>query len=545
MRTINTNKIFSTVCLVASAWGLTSCSDSFFDRYSSDTMQMETYMKNDSEVENILLDAYYYLRNVQENVIMVNGLCTDEAYDLKKNNATDYISFNEGTWDASSSTVNNIWTYSYNMINRCNSVLDKIDHVSESNRKQFQGEASFFRAYAYFTLVRLFGAVPLTDHVIENYKDLYTYDRSSKDDVYAFIKADLAKAIEDLPESYSEANHAGRATKIAAFVILADVEMTLKDFEAAKGNLKEVIDYANQNPKKLGLLDDYTSIFDSENPINKEVILAAQFNNGSTVVDNYLMRACIPAAIPASQPAYVFPDGTKSTILTSQGNSCLLMTWELYNQLRSNPQDKRFTEMVYDKAYDTSQTKSKQTDEVNVNKNGETYIPTTLKYFDKHNQGLKVCASGCDDIIYRYADVLLMYAESLNETQLTAEAKTYLDKVRTRAGIDGTTAQTQEEIRLAIENERYVELCFEGHRWYDLVRTGRINTVMEAHFNHRVQGLSATLQASNNGMSVADCDATTGKGLEWRWSKITDDILFPIPYVQRQLSPNWEQNPGY
>lgn len=532
-------------CLGAAALGVTSCSDGFFDRYNSDTMQMETYMKNDSEVENILLDAYYYLRNVQEDVIMVNGLCTDEAYDYKKNNQTDYISLNEGTWDASSATINNIWTYSFNMINRCNSVLDKIGNVSESNRKQFEGEASFFRAYAYFTLVRLFGGVPLTEHAIENYKDLYSYNRSSKEEVYTLIKSDLAKAIADLPEGYSESNKAGRATKIAAKVMLADVDMTLKDFEAAKSQLKEVIDYANANPQKLGLMDDYASIFDSENPMNKEIILAAQFNNGSTVVANYLMRRCIPSVTPNSQPAYTFADGTKSTILTSQGVSCLLMTWELYNQLRSNPQDKRYTEMVYDKIYDTSQTKSRPTDEVKVTDNGEAYTPSTLKYFDTHNQGMKTCASGCDDIIYRYADVLLMYAECLNETQATSEAKTYLDMVRTRAGISGTTAQTKEEMSRAIENERYVELCFEGHRWYDLVRTGRVNAVMEAHFNHRVQGLSATQQANNNGMAVKDCDATNGTPLEWRWSKITDDILFPIPYDQHQLTPNWEQNPGY
>ena len=150
MKTTYFNKVMMTVCLGASTMGLYSCSDGFFDRYNPDTMQMETYMKNDSEVENILLDAYYYLRNVQEDVIMVNGLCTDEAYDYKKNNQNDYISLNEGTWDASSATINNIWTYSFNMINRCNSVLDKLDNVSQTNRKQYEGEAKFFRAYAYW-----------------------------------------------------------------------------------------------------------------------------------------------------------------------------------------------------------------------------------------------------------------------------------------------------------------------------------------------------------------------------------------------------------
>ena len=546
MDTKHINNILLSVCLGTSTLGLSSCSDSFFDRYNSDTMQMETYMKNDSEVENILLDAYYYLRSVQEDVIMINGLCTDEAYDYKKNNQNDYISFNEGTWDASSATVSNLWQYSFNMINRCNSVLDKLGNVSEANRKQFEGEACFFRAYAYFTLVRLFGPVPITDHVINDFNELYNYDRSPKEEVYALIKKDLAKAVEDLPDSYSDAGKAGRATQIAAKVMLADVDMTLKDFNSAKTTLKEVIDYADANPDKLGLLDDYASIFDSENPNNKEIILAGQFNNGSIVVANYLMRRCIPNVTPNRQPAYTFADGTKSTILTSQGVSCLLMTWELYNQLRSNPQDKRYTEMVYDKLYDTSQTKSKQTDEVDVTANGEAYTPTTLKYFDKHNQGLKTCASGCDDIVYRYAGVLLMYAECLNETGSTNDAKTYLDKVRSRAGISGTTAASQDEMRLAIENERFTELCFEGHRWFDLVRTGRINDVMTAHFNHRVQGLSATQQANNNGMAVTDCDATTGKPLEWRWSSITSDILFPIPYDQLQLSSNrWKQNTGY
>ncbi len=119
----------------------------------------------------------------------------------------------------------------------------------------------------------------MTQHVISNYNELYSYNRSPKEDIYALIKEDLAKATANLPQSYKEASKAGRATSIAAKVMLADVYMTLKDFNSAKTQLKEVIDYANQNPDNLGLLDDYASIYDSENPVNKEIILAAQFNN--------------------------------------------------------------------------------------------------------------------------------------------------------------------------------------------------------------------------------------------------------------------------
>lgn len=280
-------------------------------------------------------------------------------------------------------------------------------------------------------------------------------------------------------------------------------------------------------------------------PVNKEIIFVAQFNNGATVVANYLMKRCIPAVSPNDQPAYTLPDGTASTILTTQGVGCLLMTWDLYNRLRSNPTDKRYSQMVYDRLYDASQGTSRQTEEVDVNDNGDAFTPATLKYFDMHNQGLKTCASGCDDIIYRYADVLLMYAECLNETNATAEAKEYLDAVRHRAGLAGTQVTSQSEMRLAIEDERLLELCFEGHRWYDLNRTGRINKVMTAHFNHRVKGLSAPLQANNNGMAVTDCNDASGRPLEWRWNDSDGRILFPIPYSQLQLSGGWKQNPGY
>ncbi len=542
MKTLKKLTAFVAISIISLAY--TACKDSFFDRYPTDSMQMETYMRNDTEIQNVLLNGYYHLQDITLNVNYVNSIGTDEAYDYKKNNTTDLINLNESTWDATLEVTSEIWEHCFNIINRSNNVLKYIDNASESNRSQYEGEACFLRAYAYFTLVRLFGPVPITTSPIDDYATLYGYIRNSEDEVYELIKEDLEVAIADLPYNYSASNMQGRATKIAAYTMQADVLMTLKDFSSAQRSLDSIVSYANQNSGDLGLEDDVLQIYASDNPMGKEVIFAAQYNNGATVVANILMGRCIPAAIPTDQPAYIYPDGTGSTITVSQGSSCMLMTWELYNIFKANPDDQRFQKLTYQGIYTTDYI-SIASDEVDVTEDGYTYLPVTLKYFDFGNEGLTICTSGNDNIIYRYADVLLMYAECFNETGNLSSAAEYLNMVRTRAGVENTTASTQAEMSQAIEDERMLELCFEGHRWYDLLRRGRLTEVMEAHFAHRTQGLNPTLQSGDNGMGVSEASDVTGTPATWKWTGKTAPILFGIPYDQIQLSSNWTQNELY
>lgn len=540
-------KTFNKLVLLlgVSALFATSCSDSFFDRYPTDSMQMETYGKEDTEVQNILYDAYYYFRNISGSVILVNSLATDEAYDNKRNNSGDHIALNESSWDSTLGITSGIWSNSYYMINRCNTVLERLDNVSEANKAQYRGEALFFRAYAYFNLVRFFGPAPLVTSVISNYQDLYKYDRESVDKIYTQIVSDLTQAINDLPAEYTDATKVGRATKIAAQTMLGDVYLTQKNYSLAAQTLKNVVDYSVANPAKLGLEKEISQIYNSLNPNGKEVILAAQFNNGATVVSNGLMTNCIPNIVPADQPARVYADGTKSKINISNGNSIFLMTWELWNALKADSNDKRI-EMVYAGAYDQQATSipSAEVEVVTVDGADFACFPTSLKYFDQENESLGQSRSSCDNIVYRYADVLLMYAEALNEGTSTTEAVKYLNEVRTRAGVANTTAANQAEVRLAIENERFLELHFEGHRWFDLVRTGRITPVMEAHYQHRVPGLAPVIQASNNGMVVTEASSTSGTALTWKWTGKTAPVLFAVPYDQLQLT-KWTQNELY
>ncbi len=542
MKTLNKLTAFVVISITSLAY--TACKDSFFDRYPTDSMQMETYMRNDTEIQNVLLNGYYHLQDVTLNVNYVNSIATDEAYDYKRNNSTDHISLNESTWDATLGITSEIWEHCFNMINRSNNVLKHLDNASDSNRSQYEGEACFLRAYAYFTLVRLFGPVPITTTPIDDYTTLYGYIRNSEEEVYELIKGDLEVAIADLPYNYSASNMQGRATKIAAYTMQADVLMTLQDFGSAQKSLETIIDYANQHGDELGLEDDVLQIYASDNPMGKEVIFAAQYNNGATVVANILMERCIPAAIPTTQPAYVYEDGTNSTITVSQGSSCMLMTWELYNTLKANPDDQRFQKLTYSGIYLTEYL-SEASDEVEATDEGYTYFHVTMKYFDFGNEGLTLCASGNDNIIYRYADVLLMYAECLNENGNVSSAADYLNMIRRRAGVENTTASAQEEMSKAIEDERLLELCFEGHRWYDLLRRGRLTSVMEEHFAHRTIGLSPMLQSSDNGMGVSEASDVTGSPATWKWSGKTAPILFGIPYDQIQLSSNWTQNELY
>lgn len=524
------------------AFVLHSCSDSFFNRFPSDSMQVETYLTNDTEVENVLYDVYFQLREVTQNIIYINEIGTDVAYNRKTNNSMDHINLNESNITETFGISSTIWSGCYSIINRSNYVLESLVNVKdEAKRKQFEGEAKFFRAYAYFQLVRLFGSIPISTEVVLDYTTLYSFPRKTIDEVYNQIVMDLMDASTALPNVYNADSNVGRATKIAALTILGEVYMTMKDFEKAKTSLKNVIDFSNSNPNILGLEEKVEDIYDSSNANGKEIILAAQFNYGSTIISNYLMAASIPNIInPSAQPTYTYSDGTTATIKTSEGTSIMLMTYDLFKKYDSI-NDKRFQKLVYNGLFDAEF--SSAAPFAYRTENNATYLPITLKYYDHQNNynGLSKYAAGTDNIVYRYADVLLMYAECLNETGSSTEAANYLNMVRNRAGLNETLAVSKEDLDLAIENERLLELCFEGHRWFDLLRRDRLSKIMTDHFNWAEPGLNSVIQSHMNGNDKIDSKAT------WKWDNVSYPILFPLPYDQLQLMLNfgWTQNEGY
>lgn len=344
-------------------------------------------------------------------------------------------------------------------IARCNVILDKIGTatLSEEFKNKTRGQVLFLRGMYYFNLVRVFGDVPLILKEIKSLSEAYTNaTRATPTEVYQQIKTDLDAAAGLLPASYTAAGDKGRATKGAALTFLAKVHMTLGNYNDAVPLLRTV--------KTLGydLMPSYADNYDITKENNIESIFEVQYFS-STSVDE------------ASDFAYVFaPWNSAKDIVTPGVYSGSASGWNLPTQ---NMLD----------AYETGDLRK----DISIG----TYVKdaATIYYVKKYTTATTV--QGKTDSnwpVIRYADVLLMLAECLNEAGYVADGEAFdlLNEVRDRAGLADKTSNnadvalrvaTQDEFRAAIAQERRVELAFENHRWFDLVRTGKAEAVMLAH----------------------------------------------------------------
>ncbi len=411
-------------------------------------------------------------------------------------------------WDPTNSYVTSVWTAFYVGITSANDVIDKVSAsktISESIKKRTIGEAEFLRAYYYFYAVQFWGEVPLVLHNVDGSGTV----RAAVDDVYEQIVEDLNNAADNLPNvaDYSDSDK-GRASKGAAYALLSRVYLTWGQTsetggaEVKRQKYQQSIDAAN-NVKGYALEEVYLDNWNVSNKNGKENIFSTQHASG-TAADgsggNHLCHCAFSSGFSNTTPHVLISD------------------IKFYNAFDDRDQRKEGT---YAKVLFNPSTGSDFT----------FTLPRYRKYIDITDPLGSASNRNINRSILRYADVLLIKAEAINElnNKPTEEAYDAINQVRRRAFKHFPLTEVSSDdlpagldyngFKTAIQEERMFELTYEQSHWLDLVRW-RI--------------LVKTLKES---------------GVDESFKKQTVELKnyrFPIPQSQRNINPDglW-QNWGY
>lgn len=472
---------------------IASCNIDYFDTYPTDSMNEGNFYKTEADFQKAVDAAYESLRSTYNNVLMLAVLPSEEAY--SRTTDANFQQLGQSWVDSENGTVGEAWSSSYATIAYANIVIERLElgDYTFGKKEAFLAEAKFIRALIYFNMVRLWGDVPLVLNEIKTYDESFSYSRTPSSEIYSQIKSDVEYAINNLPINNSGVDK-GRATKWAALSLQGDVFLTLREFDKAEIALEQVVNNSGHE-----LLTDYNAVFEGINSNNNEIIFAVQYARGfDPGIGN-------PFLDPAWPNEVINCKGIERT-----GEGGLSMTHQLYHKWDID--DLRFQTMV-----DSLATPLEYI--------FEPYYFVSYKFFDSRITS-ETIESGNDLNLYRYAGAKLMYAEALNETGNINGAFEQLQNVRDRAGLttsDGIKS-SKDAMKLALEDENLFELCYEGHRWFDLKRTGRLQAVMNAFY----KGEGGAYEVGDGSVTVEDYE-----------------LLFPIPSSEIILMDNVIQNPGY
>lgn len=448
--------------VISSCIAFSSCSD-FLDLKPKNELSVDDYYKTAEQIDGAVNGAYSTLQEdkLYKSWYVFSEIPSDNTRNALSGSVTDQDEFDKYYIRTTNPFLSNFWEISYKGINRINTVLGRIDPIEMDNtlKERYKLECKFLRGLLYFNLVRVYGDVPLILKEI-TITESYSYLRESKETVYNQIIQDLTEA-EQLPASYDKDSDVGRATSGAAKALLGAVYMTLQKYDNAEAKLAEVVNsstYAllENTPGSLNN-DGYAKVFNAENHNHKEAIFEVQFKKGGYGEGNNF-------------PNIFAPENSGTNVVSvggAGGNNVPEM--DIYNAYEEGDLRRDFSVAL---GYNDNRKDGAWVESRYVKK----YFDTPYKEHDSNN----------NFPVIRYADVLLMYAEALNQNGKTVQACDYLNQVR-RRGFGYQTTETspvdiktasKDEFFLKVEHERRVELAFEGHRWFDLIRTNRAVEVM-------------------------------------------------------------------
>ncbi len=436
-----------------------ACSDDFLDVNPTESIPADLdEINNDTGATGLLTAVYNQFLGWDMSSFGWNAVTSIISDDADKGSdpgdaGTDKDIIDALTYNASTPSFQSTWDANFAGINRCNQALDilpKLDKVTSTLKTRLEGEAKFMRAFMYFTLVKGYGGVPIIDHLsgvpISDADREMQLTRKPAADVYTFIEKDLNDAIAALPErSAYAAEDKTRASKGAAYALLAKVSLYQKKWQAVIDNCNKVTGYS--------LVADYSLQYKKEGEFGPESIF--EINGvGSTSspgfgIGNYSVSQAPRGAggwgwgfnTPSQGLADAYETGDVRRAATIIFRGSVLYDGREVPSTVANP-------MYNYKAYSSDFYNQEFTD-------------TNLRYL-------------------RYAEVILMKAEALNELGQTSEAIPLVNLIRHRAGLDDTPFTSQTDVRKAIYKERRLEFAFEHDRWFDIVRTGQAEAAMAA-----------------------------------------------------------------
>ena len=469
-------KIILGAALAVSA-GMTSCND-YFEVEDTNRLTEEQVLTGENGLKNITLAMYQFLTaagwRYGEYVFAPQNMRGDDMTGLGGFTQYNYLTVVSEFQNspAGPELVNN-WNNRYNSINQANQLLSFVGKVglSDERVKVLTSEARAVRAYAHFELYKNFHKIVIK-HGSDVSEPTPTTDRVKSLEI---IINELEESYGDLPVTWDDANY-GRFTRGAALSYLAHAYLYKKDWAKAEEVLKKVIALGVYD-----LEDNFRSLFDGSNEASVEIIFA---NRYTAEISGGLERY---HNLSVSND----PDGWNM--------------WRPSDFLTSEFQKEKQTSGALD---------SRVPGTINIPEVTKDYsrdIPTFSKYYGGGESN-----SGIDIIQMRYADVLLMLAEALNEQGKADEALLNLNKVRNRADLPNFTKKEKNNLFSEIKRQRLLEFTMEGKRFYDLVRWGNPEKTLEA-----------------NGK----------KGIE-NFKKGVHEFL-PIPKSEVDTNPNIEPTPGF
>lgn len=418
-----------------------------------------------------------------------------------------------------------IWDDLYIGISRANNAIKYIPEtpgLAEAEANQLTAEARFFRAYAYYYLVRMFGGVPLITEPYESLENLYV-ERSSVQDIYNLIVEDLTYAVNEggLAE-VSMANNENRITRGTAATLLAEVYLTMSGYPLQQ-NLYADAATAARSVINSGVYSLTQHDIDANGNLQNSAYNKLRVTDTSPNEFIYFLEYTVGIA-ESNYPSWSYPVGLAAEVAYAITNGAYQPVEEFvwgYNPTEDlRIQEKQFFHTTF----------------IDEDGSVETFPPTPYMWHD--DQALfETASSGQDKVIYSYSDVLLIAAEAIARSEgVTAEAVDYLAQVRGRAYWQQDISTIKNELSaLSVDEfveevweERYRELVFEFKLWWDIVRTRKYP------------------QTSANGNGEITFVDFVGQTNPWGKTFEEKHLLFPIPDPEIQRNPGLgEDNNGY